>query len=72
MVIAAAAELLYAQYQTKEPKSDPRFMDHGVKKQDCAAQLNDAPRSDTAASRSGVDSNNKVRKTGDLPRTQGR
>ena len=72
MVITAAAELLYAQYQTKESNSDARFMDHRVKKNECAAQLNGAPRSDTAPSRSGVDSYNKVRKTGDLPSTQGR
>ena len=72
MVIIAATELPYFQSKTGAFTTDPRFMAHEVKKKDCATQLNGVPRSDKASSRSGVDSYNKVRKTGDLPRTQGR
>ena len=72
MVITAATEIAYFQYKTGALTSDPRFMAHEVKRKDCAAQMSGAPRSDKASSRSGVDSFNKVRKTGDLPRTQGR
>lgn len=72
MVITAVAELPYFQHKTGALTTDPRFMAYDVKKKDCAAQLNGVPRSDKASSRSGVDSHNKVRKTGDLPRTQGR
>ena len=72
MFITAAAELAYFQSKTGGLKTDPRFMAYDVKKKDCATRLNGVPRSDEASSRSGVDSYNKVRKTGDLPRTQGR
>lgn len=72
MVITAATELAYFQNKDGTTRDDARFMTYGVKESECAAKLNGAPRSDMASSRSDVDSNNKVRKTGDLPRTQGR